>query len=339
MVPHLTHRLPPMRPLNPKQRGVALITALLVVSLAVVLATSLVEHLNFDIRRTENLLRTDQAQLYNKNAVEFATVLLKLDRNTQNDFDTLADIQLFNDQTAVFPVEGGSVSAILKDLHSCYNVNNLSKTGTDLPAQRVQFAALLEILGVDKNISPALTDSLIDWLDKDDISEPQGAEFDYYIGLDRPYRTANGLMASPSELRLVKGFTDEVMRKIKDEVCVIPRVNTPINVNTASSKVLESIAGLKGHGDRIVKDRDGDPKADTVEDDAPFERMTEFTSYVTNTLRVPTYNPKGLQTFSEYFLLESRTQLGTGDVKLFSIIYRDQNNATTKLIRQTSGEL
>ena len=53
-----------------KQNGVAIIVALLVVSLATVLAVSLVKHLNYDIRRTENILRLDQANLYNVNAVE-----------------------------------------------------------------------------------------------------------------------------------------------------------------------------------------------------------------------------------------------------------------------------
>ena len=45
---------------NPNhQSGVALITALLVVSLATILAVSLVSHLYFDIRRTSNILRLD----------------------------------------------------------------------------------------------------------------------------------------------------------------------------------------------------------------------------------------------------------------------------------------
>ncbi len=329
-----------MRRIDHKQQGVALITALLVVSLATVLASSLVEHLNFDIRRTQNLLRQDQAQLYNNNAVEFGMALLKLDRTAQNEFDTIAEIKQFNEQTAVFPVDGGTVSVILKDLQSCFNLNNLSKTNNQFALSRAQFTGLLESTGVDKNIRATLTDSLVDWLDKDDINEPQGAEFDYYIGLDRPYRTGNDLMESPSELRLVKGFNDEVMNLIKDYVCVIPKVNTHINVNTASGKVLESIAGLKGHGDRLIKDRDGDPKADTVDDDSPFEKVTDFTRYATTTLGVAAFNPRGLDTYSEFFLLESRTRLGSGNnVKLFSIIYRDQKNGTTQLIRQTTGAL
>lgn len=318
-----------------RQRGVALITALLVVSLATVLAVSLVNHLYYDIRRTENILRLDQAQLYNSNAVEFAMVLLKLDRDVNNEYDSLEDVRLFNEQTAIFPVEGGSVSANLTDLQSCFNLNNLSKTNTQLARYRAQYITLLANLGVDINLHTTLTDSLIDWLDKDDINEAQGAEFDFYIGLEKPYRTANNLMISPSELRLVKGYTNDVIELIKDEICVLPAVNTAININTASSIMLESIEDLKNHGERVVKDRDGD--VDSDDDDAPFEKIDDFKKYVSETLKVKKFESGGLQIYSEYFLLESKTQLGAGDIKLFSMIYRDNSNAKTSLIRQTSG--
>jgi len=320
-----------------KQRGVAIIVALLVVSLATVLAVSLVKHLNYDIRRTENILRLDQAHLYNVNAVDFSMLLLKLDRDANNEHDSHEDINLFNDKTAVFPVEGGSVSARLTDLQSCFNLNNLSKTNSELPRYREQYMKLLGILEVDSSLHRVLTDSLIDWLDEDDINEAQGAEFDYYIGLDKPYRTANNLMISPSELRLVKGYTQDVIKLIKDEICVLPAVKTAINVNIASNKMLESIAQLEGHGEQIIKDRDA--SAENTDDDAPFEKLGDFTTYVKDTLKVKDFNSDGLQTYSEYFLLQTTTQLGAGDMKLFSMIYRDQGNAKTELIRQSAGAL
>lgn len=338
-----------------KQQGVALITALLVVSMATVLAVSLVKHLYFDIRRTENILRLDQAQLYNTNAVEFGMIMLKLDRDKNNEYDSLEDIKLFNDQAAIFPVEGGSVSAYLSDLQSCFNLNNLSKTNAELVRQRAQYKQLLANLGVDKFLLAGLTDSLVDWLDTDDVTEPQGAEFDYYIGLDKPYRTSNNLMVSPSELRLVKGYNEKIMQLIQNEICVLPAVNTAININTASSKMLESIEGLSGHAEQIISDRDGNTQSvdntgnntannnasnsSNTGNGAAFETMDEFKKYVTSTLKVKKFNSTGLQTYSEYFLLKTQTQLGTGDTKLFSMIYRNQSTAVTNIIRQTSGEL
>lgn len=321
-----------------RQRGVAIIVALLVVSLATVLAVSLVKHLNYDIRRTENILRLDQAHLYNANAVEFSMLLIELDRRN-NEYDGLDDIALFHEQASVFPVEGGMVSNKLTDLQSCFNLNNLSKTNSELAASRAQYIRLLDILDVDNNMHAALTDSLIDWLDQDNFPEPRGAEFDYYIGLEKqPYRTANNLLVSPSELRLVKGYTPAIIELIKDEICVLPAVGTAININTASNIMLESIANLEErHSEQIIKRRDAG--AESTEDDEPFTSLNIFREYVTGTLGVNNFSTNGLQTYSEYFLLQTNTQLGAGDMKLFSIIYRDQSSGNTELIRQTGGAL
>lgn len=218
-----------------KQQGVALITALLVVSLAAVLAASLVKHLNYDIRRSENILRLDQAQLFNKNSVEFAMVLISRDWELNNKIDTVEDIQTFNDYAIAIALDGPPVSLELFDLQSCFNLNNLTAANTDLPKMRTQYSKLLSSLEIDINVHRTLTDSLIDWIDGDQKNQPQGAEYDYYIGLDHPYRIADAPLASISELRLVKGYTNAVIDQLKDHVCVLPNANSGININTASS--------------------------------------------------------------------------------------------------------
>ena len=344
--------------LQHRQQGVALITALLVVSLAAVLAASLVKHLNYDIRRSENILRLDQAQLFNKNSVEFAMVLISRDRQLNNKIDTIEDIQTFNDYAIAIALDGPPVSLELVDLQSCFNLNNLTTANTDLPKMRAQYSKLLTSLEIDINTHRTLTDSLIDWMDGDKQNQAQGAEFDYYIGLDRPYLTADAPLTSISELRLVKGYTGAVIDKLEGTVCVLPNANSGININTASSIMLDSIEGLGGFGEQIVKDRDGDINTDNTDNNIndinakdvnaldtsntnPFDDLAEFTKYVKDVLKVEKFDAKGLQVYSEYFLIESRTQLGTGNVKLFSIVYRDnsKNNGETKLINQTSGAL
>lgn len=320
-----------------KHAGVALITALLVVSLATILAVSLVDHLHYDIRRTENILRLDQAQLYNTNAIEFGMGLLKLDFDLNNKYDSFEEYSEANEQ--IFPITGGQISAMILDLQSCFNLNRLSRTSPVFADSRSSYITLLAQLGVEPTQHNLLTDSLVDWLDTDDISETNGAEFDYYIGLEKPYRSANSLLVSPSELRLVKGYTQEVIDLIEDHICVLPNINTAINVNTASAEMLESIKGLSGHGEQIIKDRDA--SAETTEDDAPFTRLEDFETYVKNTLKVKPkdFDTKQVQVYSEYFLLKSTTYIGAGDITLFSIIYRDQSDGKTQVILQSRGAL
>lgn len=315
------------------QSGVALITALLIVSLATILATSLLNHLHYDTRRTENILRLDQAQMYNTLAVEFGMNLLRLEKSN-NDYDSLQEYS--KDNAQLYPVPGGKISAFIIDLQSCFNLNNLSETNSQIATHKAIYRSLLEQAGIDGSIHNSLIDSLTDWLDADDESQIHGAEFDYYIGLDRPYRTANSLMVSPSELQLVKGYTAEVIDVIEPHICVLPSVNSAININTASFEMLESIPGLSGYGETIYKDLHGDLK--NPDDDAPFATLDDFKAKI-KTLEIKGLDTTGLQVYSEFFLMESNTQLGAGNVKIYSMIYRNQSDGSTELIRQTRGTL
>jgi len=322
-------------PVLHRQNGVALITALLVVSLGSILAASLLEHLYSDLRRTENIIRADQAELYNANAVQFARGLLRMDRTLNNEYDTLQEYSAQNEQ--LFPVPGGGVSARLLDQQRCFNLNNLSASNTTLAQQTIIYRNLLQQAEIDSALHSTLVDSLLDWLDDNDIAQPMGAEFDYYIGLEQPYRSANQLMITPTELRMVKGYTPEIISQLRPYVCVIPAINTAININTASLEMLESIPALAGHGAQIIQDRDGKP--DTTDDDAPFASMNDFQRYAQQTLQIQNFNTQGLQVYSEYFMMESHTNLGAGDIRLYSLIYRNQSDGSSEIIYQSRGTL
>ena len=60
-------------------------------------------------------------------------------------------------------------------------------------------------------MTEAVADAILDWIDSDSQSRSQGAESDYYAGLDRPYAPRNGLPETLEELLLVKGVTRELL--------------------------------------------------------------------------------------------------------------------------------
>lgn len=60
-------------------------------------------------------------------------------------------------------------------------------------------------------MTPAMAAALRDFIDEDDIPQPEGAEQDYYSALPRPYTIRNGPLASLDELLLVRGFTAELL--------------------------------------------------------------------------------------------------------------------------------
>ena len=103
---------------------------------------------------------------------------------------------------------------------------------------RRQFERLLNTLEID----PALAGAVVDWLDPDtDLRFPTGGEDVVYSGSDPPYRTANSMITSTSELMAIAGFDREAYRKLAPYVTVLPH-GTKINVNTASDVVLASLS-------------------------------------------------------------------------------------------------
>lgn len=76
-----------------------------------------------------------------------------------------------------------------------------------------QVRALFEELGASGRTLDIQTDALLDWLDDDDETRPNGAEIDYYRTLRLVPR--NGEMRSVEELMLVRGITPEVLLKLR----------------------------------------------------------------------------------------------------------------------------
>ncbi|HEX5636216.1 MAG TPA: type II secretion system minor pseudopilin GspK, partial [Gammaproteobacteria bacterium] len=245
-----------------RQQGVALIVAVLVVAIAAVLATALVDRLNLDIRRTENLIHSEQAYVYAQGAEIIAIAALNADRKN-NKYDSLDEDWAM--ETPPFPVEGGAVVGKLTDLQSCFNINNLNRVinAANINEDIQRFTRLLSAVDVPS----ASADTVIDWLDEDmQTTPPGGAEDDWYIGLTPPYRAANGPVTSISELRMVKGFEPTETRantlqpfdKIAPYICALP-VSTAININTAPDKVLKSLSSDITDDDviKIIEHRNG----------------------------------------------------------------------------------
>jgi len=89
---------------------VALITVLLVVSLATIAAVAMASRQQLDIRRAENLLDADQADLYAQGAEQWAEQLLARDAK-RSQVDTLGED--WAKTLPAIPVEGGAIAAAI----------------------------------------------------------------------------------------------------------------------------------------------------------------------------------------------------------------------------------
>jgi len=259
------HRKTPQSP--QRQRGIALITALVIVTMASIAAVSMAHTLQLSIRRTSNILTTDQLYLFALGSEAWARGMLIRD---QQDKDMKSYDGLDEDwakELPPTPIEGGVIQAQITDLQARYNLNNLylpensSQQDKDRVTRELElFKRLLERLDLEVSIAQATAD----WLDQDsNLQFPDGAEDDTYLSNELPYRTGNNRMGSPTELRLIKGVTAEVYGKLLPYITTLPETTT-INVNTADPKLLRAIVNKldDGGAEEIANERKENPFKD-----------------------------------------------------------------------------
>ena len=314
------------RPMIREQRGVAIITALLIVTIAATVSITISTRLQLDIRRTSNLLAQDQAHFYLLAAEEWSQRILRQDKKDSK-IDDLSETWAV--QIPPLPVDGGSIQGTLTDLHACININSLVKDGIINVSTKNRLSLLFKNQGIEKD----LTQAIVDWIDADlETTNPNGAEDGYYLNLEKPYRAANTPLYSVSELRLIKGFEDsETFQLIEPYVCAVATntEETAINVNTASAEVLQSLSATMTENlvSDIIKRRE----------ETPFNDLKEFTAFAKlGTIIKDTAN---LSTSSDYFLLRTQAIIGQANKVMYSIIYRDANSGETKIISRTQRTL
>lgn len=218
-----------------RQRGVALITAVLVVAIATILIAGLLDRGDMALARTRNLTRGAQADALALGIEDWALAALRLDAANGDGRDTRNDA--WAQALPPTPVPGGTISGLMRDLNGCLNLNNLVSAGGPNEIEMARFTRLLEILKLD----PALASAVLDWLDPDLLPGTRGAEDQAYAAARPPYRAANRAMSHISELRLVRGVDDKIYRALLPHVCATPP-GSPININTASQEVIRSLS-------------------------------------------------------------------------------------------------
>ena len=304
------------------QKGVAIITALLIVAIATTVSVAFSTRLQLDVRRTSNMISADQAYLNALAAESWGRRILKKDRE-DSEIDHLGEDWAI--ELPALPVEGGSIKGKLTDLQACFNLNSLQ--GGPQDAGTAVARARFERLMTNLNISSTVSQSVIDWIDSDvETTIPDGAEDSYYMSLEKPYRTANAPMNSISELRLVRGFENpDTYATVLPYVCAMD-AKTPVNVNTALAEVLRSLSEEFSESDieSIIEQRT----------DNAFNSIDEFKAFGDNKKKITNYD--GLSVNTDYFMLQTESTIGQVRVTTYSVIERS-DDGSTKVLARTQG--
>lgn len=332
-----------------RQRGIALITAVLVVSLAVIAATSVLDSGHFAIQRTATMLDSERAWGYAAGAEDWVRTVLDRDQK-DNQYDGL-DEPWSEPQT--LPVENGAISGVIVDASARFNLNNLGVSDNQTPigsgeqkttAYRQQLGIFIRLI---ENIEGArelitspdqLAESIRDWIDEDQVPTGNGREDSDYATLIPPRRAANRPMSSVTELRLVldamyDARSDDARKVYK---LLLPYVTalpvdgvTPINVNTADPALLLALDS-QGQGNsklaEFVQSRKQKPLTNGNDVATQLDLSAEMS------------DPKLVGISSRLFQLRLQAVVGQGRVALYSLIFRPSQGVPVVLQRSTDSE-
>lgn len=147
------------------------------------------------------------------------------------------------------------------------NINNIAKLALADPNSpaRELLRKYLEVKGVDLNERDRMIDSLLDWIDPDNLVRINGAEN------DGDYKPANQPLRTVEELKRVRGWEEFTSRPDWDADFTLATPQPTIDVNWASRDVLLALPGMtEGVVDRFMSMRRGPDDIEGTEDDFRF---------------------------------------------------------------------
>jgi general secretion pathway protein K len=303
-----------------RQRGVILISALILVALAAIVATSLFFETALAARRAAASFSMEQAVQLGAGGEALAAYALAEDRNS-DDTDRDPWAQHYG------PVEvetGVTLEAQIGDEQGKFNLNTLlKKDGTPDPDAVKVLRRLLELA----ELEPRWASLIIDWMDPNGQPEADGGEDSLYLSQTPPHRTGNLLLTSISELQQLPGFTREMYLKLLPHVTALPPEALRINVCTADGVVLDALFALSATNTNYVQ------YSRLTPDDLARSRANGcFPRKTVIGNNEPLISGR-IDERSSFFRLRTWLSIGTAQFALYSLMYRDGAGKVRPILR------
>lgn len=223
--------------MDKKQKGLALLSVLIVLTLAILLVAGLSERLGKQVRFSSALQNQEQIYWYSLSAEELAKQILLQDFTDNNQSVHLAQVWALESRS--FPLEKGVINLSVEDHQSCFNLNSLAQPDDRnssppvKPQAVVVFQALLINLGIEEILAEQITEATRDWVHPSRQQQSvQGASDNDYLSLPVPYLPGNISMRDRSEWRAVLGVTPAIAHKALPYLCALPNTTLQFNINT-----------------------------------------------------------------------------------------------------------
>lgn len=230
-----------------KDTGAALLTTLIVVAGLSAIAVAALTDMRRDQRLAANAQSTAQAQWFAIGAEGYARLIAEDLASGALPRTALAGPP----RTGAFPLDHGMMQVAVRDASTCINANSVVSGAGDVyerdEAGVAQVVAMMELQGLSAAKANDLADALVGWIDT--AGGAVGADDAAYAALDPPYLTGGEPLAEFSELRAIRGFTPDVIAKLRPGLCVLPSIGpSRVNLNSLSAEqasVLVAVSGKK----------------------------------------------------------------------------------------------
>jgi general secretion pathway protein K len=222
-------------------RGIALITVILIIAILVAVVIELNRSSRADIYDAANVSDGIKLTYIAKSGFYGAAAVLT---TSKNNYDTLRDdwahMETISLQSNTLFTDGYFIASIEDE------------TGK-IPLNKIvyengYYKMLLRLLeqpefGLDERIATEIADSIVNWISSTD----NPADDAYYASLNPPYEPKNAPIDCIEELLMIKGITKEIYYGTKEKPSLAQYVTADsddgaINVNTAPKMILRSLA-------------------------------------------------------------------------------------------------
>jgi general secretion pathway protein K len=296
-----------------RQAGLALIVAMLIAALAAAVAVSVATAQSQWSAQVEHRRDQVEAQSIALAAVTWARAIIDADARGIDHLGEPWALPL-----PATPVENGDVEGRIIDAQSMLNVNALANA-QHATAEQQRFTRLFASLG----IAPSTLAAITDWVDADDVPQPNGAEDPWYMADTDSSLAANAPATRIEEIATVRGMTPAVMTRLAPFVTALP-VDAAVNVNTAPPEVLAALLdGIDpGALAALVASRNQHPFV--TPDDFLRARLPAGVTVV---------DPALVSVDTHYFLVSVRARQGETVAQARALIKRDA--ASSSIVWQT----
>lgn len=277
-----------------RQRGTALVMAMLVVAISVLLVSAAFERQSALARQVENEVAYAQARTLLIGAVDWARVILREDARTSA-VDHLAEPWAVGLEQTRLENEGGDpayIAGAMRDAQGRFNLRNVSGPNGPIASEVAVLGRLLEIAGGNAALAAPLAARI-------------------HAALN-PTTEPGVLPGTADEIRLDDPALKEAMARVRPFVSLLPEPS-PVNVNTAPAEVLAARFTNLSLADArtLVTSRDG----------AYFRDVSDFMN------RIPGLQPEGAQgqvsVDTQYFLLEGMVEFRRVHVEARVLLKRE----------------